>query len=146
MQGVYNRMDGECMAEIEGLKDRVEYIEREEIVKMKEDITDIKMNQVETNTLVKEFSKSVERQCATMEVMATSMQEMSLNMRDNNNSIKDLNTKFTCFEDEMCNIKEDIKVQKSAKFEFIKNNIWQIVGIVATLSVLVYVVLGKIGL
>jgi len=139
-------MDGECMAEIEGLKDRVEYIEHEEIVKMKEDITDIKMNQVETNTLVKEFSKSVDRQCATMEVMATSMQEMSLNMRDNNNSIKDLNTKFTCFEDEMCNIKEDIKVQKSARMEFIKNNIWQIMGIISVASVVVYVVLGRVGI
>ena len=139
-------MDGECMVEIEGLKDRVEYIEREEIVKMKEDITDIKMNQVETNTLVKEFSKSVERQCATMEVMATSMQEMSLNMRDNNNSIKDLNTKFTCFEDEMSSMKEDIKTQKSARMEFIKNNIWQIMGIIATFSVVVYAVLGKVGI
>lgn len=134
------------MIEIEGLKDRVEYIEREEIVKMKEDITDIKLNQVETNTLVKEFSKSVDRQCATMEAMATSMKEMSLNMRDNNNSIKDLNTKFTCFENEMTSIKEDIKIQKSTTVEFVKNNIWQILGIVATFSVVVYAVLGKVGI
>ena len=139
-------MDGEYMVEIEDLKDKVAYIEREKIVKIEEDITQIRMNQTETNTLVKEFSRAIDNQCETMNTMAKSMQEMSLNMRDNNNSIKDLNTKFTCFEEEMCNIKEDIKVQKSAKFEFIKNNIWQIMGIVATLSVLVYVVLGKIGL
>ena len=138
------------MVEIEDLKDRVEYIEREEIVKMKEDITDIKMNQVETNTLVKEFSKSVERQCATMEVMATSMQEMSLNMRDNNNSINELNNKFTCFEEvttkEMSDLKCKVEVQRTKALEFIKNNIWQIMGIISVASVVVYLVLGKVGI
>ena len=138
------------MVEIEGLKDRVEYIEHEEIVKMKEDITDIKMNQVETNTLVKEFSKSVDKQCATMEVMATSMQEMSLNMRDNNNSIKDLNNKFTCFEEittkEMSDLKCKVDVQRTKALEFIKSNIWQIMGIISVASVVVYLVLGKVGI
>lgn len=127
------------MVEIEGLKDRVEYIEREELVKMKDDITEIKLSQVETNTIVKEFSKAVDRQCMTMEVMAKSMQEMSLNMRDNSNSIKDLNTRFAQFE-------EDIKIQKASVGEFMKNNIWQIAGVISVFSVVVYVVLGKIGI
>ena len=66
------------MAEIiDGLKDRVEYIEREELVNMKKDITDIKLNQVETNTLVKEFTKVMDMQGKAMETMSLSLQEMT---------------------------------------------------------------------
>ena len=43
------------MVEIEDLKDKVAYIEREKIVKIEEDITQIRMNQTETNTLVRSF-------------------------------------------------------------------------------------------
>ena len=92
-------MDGEYTVEIEDLKDKVAYIEREKIVKIEEDITQIRMNQTETNTLVKEFSRAIDNQCDTMNAMAKSMQEMSLNMRDNNNSINELNNKFTSFEE-----------------------------------------------
>lgn len=143
-------MDGEYMVEIEDLKDKVAYIEREKIVKIEEDITQIKMNQTETNILVKEFSRAIDNQCETMNTMAKSMQEMSLNMRDNNNSINELNNKFTSFEEvttkEMSDLKCKVEVQRTKSLEFIKNNIWQIMGIISVASVVVYLVLGKVGI
>ena len=75
------------MIEIEDLKEKVSYIEREKIVKIEDDITEIKMSQVETNTLVKEFTKTMNSQSRAMESISQTMQEMALNMRDNNNSI-----------------------------------------------------------
>ena len=143
-------MDGEYMVEIEDLKDKVAYIEREKIVKIEEDITQIRMNQTETNTLVKEFSRAIDNQCETMNTMAKSMQEMSLNMRDNNNSINELNNKFTCFEEtttkEMSDLKCKVEVQRTKALDFIKSNIWQIMGIISVASVVVYLVLGKVGI
>ena len=143
-------MDGEYMVEIEDLRDKVSYIEREKIVKIEEDITQIRMNQTETNILVKEFSRAIDNQCDTMDVMAKSMQEMSLNMRDNNNSINELNNKFTSFEEvttkEMSDLKCKVDVQRTKTLEFIKNNIWQIMGIISVASVVVYLVLGKVGI
>ena len=143
-------MDGEYMLEIEDLKDKVAYIEREKIVKIEEDITQIRMNQTETNILVKEFSRAIDNQCDTMNAMAKSMQEMSLNMRDNNNSINELNNKFTSFEEvttkEMLDLKCKVDVQRTKTLEFIKNNIWQIMGIISVASVVVYLVLGKVGI
>ena len=143
-------MDGEYMVEIEDLKDKVAYIEREKIVKIEEDITQIRMKQTETNTLVREFSRAIDNQCETMDTMAKSMQEMSLNMRDNNNSINELNNKFTCFEEtttkEMSDLKCKVDVQRTKALEFIKNNIWQIMGIISVASVVVYLVLGKVGI
>ena len=143
-------MDGEYMVEIEDLKDKVAYIEREKIVKIEEDITQIRMNQTETNILVKEFSRAIDNQCDTMNAMAKSMQEMSLNMRDNNNSINELNNKFTSFEEtttkEMSDLKCKVDVQRTKTLEFIKNNIWQIMGIISVASVVVYLVLGKVGI
>ena len=138
------------MVEIEDLKDKVAYIEREKIVKIEEDITQIRMNQTETNTLVKEFSRAIDNQCETMHTMAKSMQEMSLNMRDNNNSINELNNKFTCFEEtttkEMSDLKFKVDVQRTKALDFIKSNIWQIMGIISVASVVVYLVLGKVGI
>ena len=143
-------MDGEYMVEIEDLKDKVAYIEREKIVKIEEDITQIRMNQTETNILVKEFSRAIDNQCDTMNAMAKSMQEMSLNMRDNNNSINELNNKFTSFEEtttkEMSDLKCKVDVQRTKTLDFIKNNIWQIMGIISVASVVVYLVLGKVGI
>ena len=143
-------MDGEYMVEIEDLKDKVAYIEREKIVKIEEDITQIRMNQTETNILVKEFSRAIDNQCETMNTMAKSMQEMSLNMRDNNNSINELNNKFTSFEEtttkEMSDLKCKVDVQRTKTLDFIKNNIWQIMGIISVASVVVYLVLGKVGI
>ena len=143
-------MDGEYMVEIEDLKDKVAYIEREKIVKIEEDITQIRMKQTETNTLVREFSRAIDNQCETMDTMAKSMQEMSLNMRDNNNSINELNNKFTCFEEtttkEMSDLKCKVDVQRTKALEFIKNNVWQIMGIISVASVVVYLVLGKVGI
>ena len=143
-------MDGEYMVEIEDLKDKVAYIEREKIVKIEEDITQIRMNQTETNILVKEFSRAIDNQCETMNAMAKSMQEMSLNMRDNNNSINELNNKFTSFEEittkEMSDLKCKVDVQRTKTLNFIINNIWQIMGIISVASVVVYLVLGKVGI
>ena len=143
-------MVGEYMVEIEDLKDKVAYIEREKIVKIEEDITQIRMNQTETNTLVREFSRAIDNQCDTMNAMAKSMQEMSLNMRDNNNSINELNNKFTSFEEtttkEMSDLKCKVDVQRTKTLDFIKNNIWQIMGIISVASVVVYLVLGKVGI
>lgn len=143
-------MDGEYMVEIEDLKDKVAYIEREKIVKIEEDITQIRMNQTETNILVKEFSRAIDNQCDTMNAMAKSMQEMSLNMRDNNNSINELNNKFTSFEEtttkEMSDLKCKVDMQRTKTLDFIKNNIWQIMGIISVASVVVYLVLGKVGI
>lgn len=138
------------MVEIEELKDRIGYIERKELVAIKNDITEIKMSQVETNTIVKEFSKAMETVSKTMQEQTKTMQDMSLNMRDNNNSIKDLDTKFTKFENtttkEMLDLKCKVDVQRTKTLEFIKNNIWQIMGIISVASVVVYLVLGKVGI
>ena len=141
-------MDGECMVEIEVLKDKLAYIEREKIVKIEEDITQIKVSQVETNTLVKEFSRAIDKQCDTMDNMVKSMQDMSLNMRDNNSSIKDLKEKFTCFEEtttkEMSDLKGKVGTQEKAVWIFVKNNIWKIISVVSVASIVAYLVLGKV--
>lgn len=138
------------MVEIEELKDRVGYIEREKIVKIEEDIMQIKIGQVETNTLVKEFSKAMDSQCTAMNAMAGTMQEMSLNMRDNNNSINDLNRKFTSFEEtttrEMLDLKCKTETQKMATWTFIKTNIWKIISVISVASIVIYIVLGQVGI
>lgn len=138
------------MIEIEDLKDKVAYIEREKIVKIEEDITQIRIGQVETNTLVKEFSKAMDSQCTAMNAMAGIMQEMSLNMRDNNNSIKDLNRKFTSFEEtttrEMLDLKCKTETQKMATWTFIKTNIWKIISIIMIVGVVIYVTVGTCGI
>ena len=65
------------MAEIEELKDRIGYIEREKISKIEEDILQIRLGQTETNTLVKEFTKIMDKQNTTQEKMSIAMQEIS---------------------------------------------------------------------
>jgi len=143
-------MGGEYMVEIEELKDRVGYIERKELVALKNDITEIKLSQVETNTIVKEFSKAMDTVSKTMQEQTKTMQDMSLNMRDSNNSIKDLDTKFTKFENtttkEMSDLKNKVCTQENAKWVFIKNNIWKIISFIMMGGVVVYLVLGKVGL
>ena len=120
------------------------------IVKIEEDITQIRIGQVETNTLVKEFSKAMDSQCTAMNAMAGTMQEMSLNMRDNNNSIKDLNRKFTSFEEtttrEMLDLKCKTETQKMATWTFIKTNIWKIISIIMIVGVVIYVTVGTCGI
>ena len=69
-------MGGEYMAEIEDLKDKVAYIEREKIANIEKDIVQIKMGQVETNTLVKEFSRAIDSQCKAMEAQTSAIQEL----------------------------------------------------------------------
>lgn len=138
------------MVELENLKDRVGYIEREKIVKIEEDITQIKLSQTETNTLVKEFSRAIDNQCATMSAMADSMQEMSLNMRDNNSNINKLNDKFTSFEEttttEIKDLKCKVDSQENKIWNFIKSNMMEIISIVAGAGAIVYLVIGKAGL
>ena len=143
-------MGGEYMVEIEELKDRVGYIERKELVVIKNDITEIKLSQVETNTIVKEFSKVMETISKTMQEQTKTMQDMSLNMRDNNNSIKDLDSKFTKFENtttqEMSNLKNKVCTQEKATWLFVKNNIWKIISLISVAGIVVYLVLGKVGI
>ena len=138
------------MVELEVLKDKIAYIEREKIVKIEEDITQIKMSQVETNTLVKEFSRAIDKQCDAMDTMTKSMQEMSLNMRDNNNSINELNKKFTSFEDittkEMSDLRGKVSTQEKSSWVFVKDNIWKIISVISGLGVIVYLVLGRVGI
>ena len=130
------------MIEIEDLKDRLCYIEREKIVSIEKDINQIKEGQVKTNTLVEKFTEAMDKQCDTMDVMAKSMQEMSLNMRDNNNSIETLNDKFTCFEGDMSELRSKVSTQENATWVFIKKNIWKITTLIGVASIIAYVVLG----
>jgi len=132
----------EYMIEIEDLKDRLCYIEREKIVNIEKDINQIKEGQVKTNTLVEKFTEAMDKQCDTMDVMAKSMQEMSLNMRDNNNSIETLNDKFTCFEGDMSELRNKVSTQENATWVFIKKNIWKITTLIGVASIIAYVVLG----
>ena len=138
-------MGGEYVAEIEELKDRVGYIEHKELVGIKNDITEIKLSQVETNTIVKEFSKAMETVSKTMQEQTKTMQDMSLNMRDNNNSIETLNDKFTCFEGDMSELRSKVSTQETATWVFIKKNIWKITTVIGVASIVVYLVLGKVG-
>lgn len=130
------------MIEIEDLKDKLAYIEREKIVKIEEDITQIRMGQVETNTLVKEFSRVIDKQCDTMDTMSNSIQNMSLDMRDNNNSIKELKDKFVCFEGDVSELRNKVGVQEKEAWVFIKKNIWKITTVIGIASIIAYVVLG----
>jgi len=138
------------MVEIEDLKDKVSYIEREKIVKIEEDITQIKLSQVETNTLVKEFSRAIDKQCDTMDNMVKSMQDMSLNMRDNNNSIHELKNELTSFKEqtteEVSDLRCKVGTQEKATWVFVKNNIWKIISVISVAGIVVYLVLGKVGI
>lgn len=140
------------MVEIEALKDKISYIEREEIVNMKKDITDIKLNQVETNTLVKEFTKVMNMQGKAMETMSLSLQEMTYTnkrlveeMKEVKVEVKQTNQTIKCVEEETQRkfeemdekIKEQEEKGKIDILVVIKNNwlkivvggymIWQVV-------------------
>lgn len=147
-KGVAYEMGDGLMIEIEDLKDKLAYIEREKIVKIEEDITQIKMSQVETNTLVREFSKAMDSQGRAMDSIANAMQEVSLNMRDNNNSIRELKEDFTCFEKEtsknMYDLQEKVCVQEKSFMKFLKDNIWKIITFITIFGIVVYKVLGTI--
>ena len=136
------------MIEIEDLKEKVSYIEREKIVKIEDDITEIKMSQVETNTLVKEFTKTMNSQSRAMESISQTMQEMALNMRDNNNSIKELKENFNCFENEtnknMFTLQEKISIQEKSFKNFMKDNWVKLLTLAVVFGVVVYEVLGVI--
>lgn len=136
------------MVEIEKVNDRVDYIEREKIAKLERDIEEVKLSQVETNTLVKEFSRGIDSQCKTMESMNKALQGMQLEMRDNNSGIKEVNMKLTSFEkatnEEISKMKTDIEKQKLSSWEFMKKNISWIVTVVTILGVVVYETIGKI--
>lgn len=141
-------MGDEYMIEIEDLKDKVAYIEREKIVKIEEDITQIKLSQVETNILVKEFSRAMESQCRAMDTMGQAMQDISISIHDNNNSIKQLDEKFVCFEKDtkkdMSTLKEKVDKHEKSFGDFIKDNIWKIITFVTLFGIVVYKVLGII--
>lgn len=107
------------MVEIEELKDRIGYIEREKIVKIEEDIMQIKMGQVETNTLVKEFTRAIDSQGETMEAMTKSLQEITYT---NKRLIEDMSE----VKDKIDQTNENIKcVEEStnAKFEEVDTKI-----------------------
>ena len=141
-------MGGEYMVEIEDLKDKVSYIEREKIANIEKDIVQIKMSQVETNTLVKEFTKTMNSQSRAMESISQTMQEMALNMRDNNNSIKELKENFNCFENEtnknMFTLQEKISIQEKSFKNFMKDNWGKLLTLAVVFGVVVYEVLGVI--
>ena len=143
------------MEDVVELKGRLNYLEREELTKIKEDISEIKCSQVEVGTLVKQFFKSSELQAETMEAMKLAIYEMSSSIKDSNKgqfeltqNIKDLNTRFDTLEDNVDNkigqVNNRISCQEEkGKFDwqdYVKNKIIpMLVGggiIVAIVSIL----------
>ena len=149
-------MGGEYMVEIEELKDRVGYIEREKIVKIEEDIMQIKMGQVETNTLVKEFTRAIDSQGETMKAMTTSLQEITYtnkrlieDMSEVKCKIDQTNENIKCVE-ENTNAKfeeVDTKIEKQdgkSKIDivvFLRDNWFKAVALIA----LIWMGLEKVG-
>ena len=149
-------MGGEYMVEIEELKDRVGYIEREKIVKIEEDIMQIKMGQVETNTLVKEFTRAIDSQGETMKAMTTSLQEITYtnkrlieDMSEVKGKIDQTNENIKCVEEntnakfEEVDTKIELQDEKSKidLLTFIKEN-WLRIVIGATM---VWLGLERVG-
>lgn len=106
-------MGGEYMVEIEDLKDKVSYIEREKIANIEKDIVQIKMGQVEINTLVKDFSRAIDSQCKTMEAMTSSIQELGYT---NKRLVDDMSEVKTKIDQTNENIK-CVEENTNAKFE-----------------------------
>ncbi len=93
------------MEEVNRLEGRIDFIERDRLTKIEDDISEIKCNQVETGTLVKQFLKASELQADTMDAMKSAIYEMSASIKDSNKgqfeltqNIKDLNTRFDTLE------------------------------------------------
>ena len=112
-------MGGEYMAEIEDLKDKVAYIEREKIANIEKDVVQIKMGQVETNALVKEFSRAIDSQCNTMEAMTSSIQELGYT---NKRLVEDMSEVKTKIDQTNENIK-CVEENANAKFEEVDGEI-----------------------
>lgn len=98
------------MEEVNRLESRINFIEREELTKMKEDISEIKCNQVETSTMLKQVNKLVETCMDTMDSVKMAMYDVSSSIKDSNKgqveltqNIKDLNTRFDALEDNVDN-------------------------------------------
>ena len=96
------------MEEVNRLESRINFIEREELTRIKDDINEIKCCQVETSTLVRQFIESSKLQAEAMDSMKVAMYEISSSVKDSNRlsteltqNVKDLNTSMAVMEDKM---------------------------------------------
>ena len=101
-------MEGGYMEEVNRLENRINFIEREELTRIKDDINEIKCCQVETSTLVRQFIESSKLQAEAMDSMKVAMYEISSSVKDSNRlsteltqNVKDLNTSMAIMEDKM---------------------------------------------
>lgn len=134
------------MEEIGRLEGRIDHIERSELTKIKEDINEIKCGQVETNTLVKQFLKSVEIHAETMDSMKMAMYEMTSSIKESNKSIKDLNTKFDDLEENVNSVSTRVKCQEEkSKIDILPFLRDKFLPMMTIFGLVVYIVLGKIG-
>ena len=150
---------GGYMEEVNRLEGRINFIEREELARIKDDISEIKCNQVETGTLVKQFIKTTELQADTMDAMKSAIYEMSASIKDSNKgqfeltqNIKDLNTRFDTLENnvdcKISKVNDRINCQEEkGKFdwmEYVKNKIIPMLiggGVIGA----IISILGKVG-
>lgn len=151
----------EYMEKIEDLKEEIAYVRRteitglkEDIVKVKEVVNEINLNQVRTNDIVEMFSKTQDKTNETMDKMADAIQESSkanaLAMQKMSFNISGLSESFVDHKEktnnDICEINKKIENQEMSKWCFIKNNWIPILSIAMIIGVIVYDVLGKIGL
>ena len=147
------------MEEVSRLESRINFIEREELTRIKEDIGEIKCSQVETSTLVRQFIESSKLQADAMDSMKMAMYEISSSVKDSNRlsteltqNVKDLNTSMSVMEDKMdkkfCDVNKRINTQEEKdKFDiplFIRDRILPVLiggGAVGTIIAM----LGKVG-
>lgn len=112
---ISERRDESYMEEVNRLESRINFIEREELTHIKEDISEIKCSQVETSTLVKQFIDSSKLQAEAMDSMKIAMYEISSSVKDSNRlsteltqNVKDLNTSMAVMEEKMDSKFDDV--------------------------------------
>ena len=156
-------MEGGYMEEVNRLENRINFIEREELTRIKDDINEIKCCQVETSTLVRQFIESSKLQAEAMDSMKVAMYEISSSVKDSNRlsteltqNVKDLNTSMAIMEDKMDKKFDDVNCrinvqEEKGKFdwqEYIKINIVPFIikcGIGGSIVGGVIAFLGKVG-
>lgn len=86
------------MEEINDLKERTKHLENVRLVKIEEDIGEMKTDLAENSLLTRQSVETNKELSATLRNVSDTMIKISGKLDNNNDQVKDLGDKFDCFE------------------------------------------------
>lgn len=143
---------------VEDLKKKVQHLEYEEIKNIKEDVSNIKIDLAKNNILTQQSIDTSNKVADTMDAVKMAMFEISESVRNSNRisselteSVKDLNGKFNTMEEKIeirfGDVDDKLAMQDDrGKFDILSCIKSKFVEIVIIFGLVVYVVLGKVGI